>query len=386
MLERARAAVPTLSEHAARTERDLRPAPESVAAVRQAGLFALTVPRDAGGLDVDLRTFVGVVAELGRGCPSTAWVTAFSAGAKMMAGTVLPDEARHELFADPDAIVSSSGVMVGSSGHRVPGGLRITGRWRMASSSEVATWAVVIVPVLADDGPATVCPALVPTVELTIERSWQAVGLAGTSSHTLVADDVFVPTARVAFPPPPPGDASAAPGGPPARGGLPAKVVFGAGMGVLAPVLGAARGALDVVEEMFAGPRAPFGTIYQRLVDSPLARYWFTEATFLVDSATRRTLRVADVVDALGPDEQLPPRRRADLRMDLTTAAQELRGAMEKLLDLHGASGFAQDNPLQRFWRDVAVGTRHPYLMPHIVPEEYGRLLFDLADPVLLML
>jgi alkylation response protein AidB-like acyl-CoA dehydrogenase len=70
-------------------------------------------------------------------------------------------------------------------------------------------------------------------------------------------------------------------------------------------------------------------------------------------------LDVADVVDALGvTDTSTPMRERARLRLELATAAQECRQAVEKLLDLHGASGFTQDNPLQRFWRDVAVGTR----------------------------
>jgi alkylation response protein AidB-like acyl-CoA dehydrogenase len=35
-------------------------------------MFALTVPREAGGHDADLRPLIEVLAELGRGCPSTA--------------------------------------------------------------------------------------------------------------------------------------------------------------------------------------------------------------------------------------------------------------------------------------------------------------------------
>jgi alkylation response protein AidB-like acyl-CoA dehydrogenase len=79
LLKRARQAVPTLAANAAQTERDLRPTEASMAAVRQAGLLALAVPRDAGGLDADLRTLVRVTAELGQGCPSTAWMIALSA-------------------------------------------------------------------------------------------------------------------------------------------------------------------------------------------------------------------------------------------------------------------------------------------------------------------
>ncbi|WP_225900088.1 flavin reductase [Streptomyces sp. RLB3-17] len=69
---------------------------------------------------------------------------------------------------------------------------------------------------------------------------------------------------------------------------------------------------------------------------------------------------MADVIDALRPSAAMPVTERIRLRVELSTAARECREAMELLLDLHGASGFADDNPLQRFWRDVAVGTRHP--------------------------
>jgi hypothetical protein len=39
------------------------------------------------------------------------------------------------------------------------------------------------------------------------------------------------------------------------------------------------------------------------------------------------------------------------------------------MLDLHGASGFDTGNVLQRFWRDVAVASRHPHLGPYLSVE-----------------
>jgi hypothetical protein len=45
------------------------------------------------------------------------------------------------------------------------------------------------------------------------------------------------------------------------------------------------------------------------------------------------------------------------------------------MLDLHGASGFNTANALQRYWRDVAVGSRHPLLNPYLVVEDYGAAL-----------
>jgi alkylation response protein AidB-like acyl-CoA dehydrogenase len=372
LLDAARATVPVLAANAARTERELRPAPDSVTAVRDAGLFALTVPRAAGGHDVDLRTLVDVLAELGRGCPSTAWVAGLSASAKAMIPPMLSRRAREAFLADPGAVVCASGVPRGGSGERVPGGLRLNGRWAMASGCELAAWAMVIVP-LADGTPPAAFPTLVPVAELTIERTWKAAGLAGTSSHTLVADDTFVPDDFVTLPD--------SPGARPTQ-----EQVFGAGLVVLAPMIGAVRGAQDLVAAAITGSRAPYATTYARVADSPLGRFWFTEAARRSATALRRTRHVADTLDALRPGAGMPVADRIDLRMELSTAARECREAMDLLLDLHGAGGFLLDNPLQRFWRDVAVGTRHPFFTPYILAEDHGRVAFDLTPNVSLTL
>jgi len=58
---------------------------------------------------------------------------------------------------------------------------------------------------------------------------------------------------------------------------------------------------------------------------------------------------------------------------------------VEKLLDVHGAS-FALTSPLQRFRRDLSVGTRHPQFNPFITTEDYGRIRFKVEKPMMLAL
>jgi alkylation response protein AidB-like acyl-CoA dehydrogenase len=370
-VERARAVAPVLAANAGKTEQARRPAPESIAAVRDAGLFRLSVPARFGGPAATSRTRVLVMAELGRACPSTAWVTGLSTTAKEMFTAILPEQALTELFADPDVIVCASTAPTGVTGAETGDGLRISGRWRFASGCEDATWAVLAAPVLADGQPVRLSMVLVPRSELAVERDWRVAGMAGTGSHSLVAEDVHVPAARVVGPIAPEqlGDRRD-----------PASQLRGLADG-LGLFCGAAQGARAVVEAAFAGDRAPHGTTYQRMVQSPLARHWFAEATQLIDTATARALSVADALDALG-GAALDVDARSRLRMELATGAGECRQAVEKLLDLHGLSGFAQDNPLQRFWRDIAVGSRHPQLNPYITAEDYGRVLLDAEPPV----
>ena len=63
-----------LAEHAARTESERQIVPEVMHAVEEAGLFEVIVPKRLGGLGASMATQLCVAAELGKACPSTAWV------------------------------------------------------------------------------------------------------------------------------------------------------------------------------------------------------------------------------------------------------------------------------------------------------------------------
>jgi len=187
--------------------------------------------------------------------------------------------------------------------------------------------------------------------ELTVERTWQMAGMRGTGSHTLVADGLLVPVRWVT------------PGAMPTA----AERVFYA-ITVLAPVVGAAYGALDVINAMFASDRKPFMTSYARMGESPGARHWLADAAHLV----RRADRAMAAAAADSERDDLTDLDIARLSMDLADAARDCRAAAERMLDLHGASGFNIGNPLQRYWRDIAVGSRHPHLNPYLAVERLG--------------
>lgn len=99
----------------------------------------------------------------------------------------------------------------------------------------------------------------------------------------------------------------------------------------------------------------------------------------------RDTLAVADALDRLGPGQEPSAELRSTWRMDLVSAAASCRTALEYLLDLSGAAGFDPQEPLQRVWRDVAVGTRYVGLNSYIAAEDHARVLLN-AGPVVSML
>jgi alkylation response protein AidB-like acyl-CoA dehydrogenase len=344
----AAAAVETLRTYAEKTEEGARPAPESLDALRAHGVFALRTPRDHGGVWAGAETVARSLTELGRACPSTAWVAGTCVTAKDIAARCFAGSRSPEFFGDPDALFCGSGVP-GARGRRGPEGVHVSGRWPNASGCEDATWASVALLV---DGVFSF--AVVPVAELAVERTWSMAGMRGTGSHTLVADDVFVPAERVVAAEP-----------------FPVNSLMLYSMTVLGPVVGAARGALDATLAMFASDRKPFMSGYARMGESPGARQWLAEAAHLVDRAENSMLTVARESDAAELTKEDTPR----LRMALADAARDCRAALDRMLDLHGASGFATANALQRFWRDVAVGSRHPHLNGYLAVEAAGTAL-----------
>jgi alkylation response protein AidB-like acyl-CoA dehydrogenase len=355
-LERAGEIMQVLAAHAADTEAARRVHRDSLAAMRDAGLFALPVPERFGGSGISFAEFFRVLAEAGRGCPSASWVLGTSAAGKWLAARVFGDNIPPEVFAEPDSIMCGSGKPGGTVAP-VPGGVRVTGRWDYISGVEdaaVAGLGALLPGYGKDAAQPTIVQIIVPVTELTVDKTWDTAGMRGTGSHTLVADDVFVPAARV-------GKVKFTP-----------DFMLAGTACVLGPVVGAALGALDAAERLFASGENRFGSAYGSIAESPGARHLLTEATRLIDGAV-----VSAVVrcTALDNGEITTPLAVAQARAAFADAAKDALGALERIVDLHGTKGMASAHPVQRFWRDASTGARHALLNQFMIEEEYGKLL-----------
>lgn len=116
---------------------------------------------------------------------------------------------------------------------------------------------------------------------------------------------------------------------------------------------------------------------YSSLAASPGARHWFAEATHLIESAQHDLLVLAEEIHQLVAEPALPDRENTALRMRLHSVVQQCQKGVNLLLDLNGASSFAVDNPLQRFWRDLHVGSRHMQFNPYRALENHAEQLAD---------
>src|SRR5579859_4228717 len=195
LVRRASEIVPTLQEHASWNEQHRRIHEESLQALEQAGVFRLRVPKRYGGYEADTSTLVEILAELGQGDGSTAWVAWVLTGNTWLGG-LRPDAVQYEVFATPDARVSGTLAPTGKIEPR-DGGFVLNGQWHFHSGSLHSQWSVMSALSFSSEGGPAPVAVLVPTKELEVIDDWDTTGLSGTGSVSSVAKEIFVPAERV---------------------------------------------------------------------------------------------------------------------------------------------------------------------------------------------
>jgi 3-hydroxy-9,10-secoandrosta-1,3,5(10)-triene-9,17-dione monooxygenase len=378
VVARATALVPLLAANAAQCEAARRVPQENMDGLAAAGLFDVLAPKRVAGMGGSMATELVVAAELARGCPSTAWLQTIFAGSRWWVGTLATAAAQDEVF-DGGASPLICGVLGadGPSGTARPvaGGFRVSGRWAFASGSLHADWAILGVAFLdaagevADEG-----IVIARVADLSVEDTWHVAGMAGTGSNTLVAEDVLVPSHRM-MPREVLVDGNPDPAEPSDRWPtLPVLTLLLAGT-----VLGTARELLQGVADGARRRGISYST-YARQVDSMVVVRQLARAGLDLDTAWLHLRQAAADIDASGRGDAMDELARARLRGSCGYVCSLLRDTAGSLLDIAGASAFAQVSPLQRQWRDLNTASRHAFMGTEPMLELYGRVIYGLDD------
>jgi alkylation response protein AidB-like acyl-CoA dehydrogenase len=371
----ARDLQPLLREHLADGEVYRRQADEVIEALTTAGMFRLFTPRRFGGYAVSLRTLVDVTEALAEADGSAAWIVGIAAGAAWL-GAHATERAQEEVFG-PGPDVRISGSANPAPARRVDGGLRVNGRWAYASGSPHASWAGVAMAVADGHGQPGGYFGLVPRSDIGLEETWQTVGMRGTGSNTWVGEDLFVPEHRLFAI----GDvAEGSPGHDEPLYRLPFAPV--AALNLMGTLLGLGRAALDYTVEK-APTKSMRHTFFARQSDSVAVQVQTAEAALKLQTARLHTHRIADDLDAAALDgATLDYADRAQIRAELGYAVAQVLEAIQILLDVHGAAGFAESSPLQRIWRDANTGGRHAGFNAAVGYEVLGKVLLGVAERI----
>jgi 3-hydroxy-9,10-secoandrosta-1,3,5(10)-triene-9,17-dione monooxygenase len=380
LLERAAAIRPILERNADTTDAARRLADENVQALRDAGLCRLMVPVRFGGHQTSIRTYIDVMAEVGRGCGSTAWVASLINVCAWLAA-LFPEQAQADVWgSNRDAWVAGSLAPNGAA-VAVDGGWRVTGRWPWASGSLHAQWAACGIHMKDERGEmVNFGLSLMPMSELQVEDTWFMAGMKGTGSNTIVATDAFVPAHR--FLPYPDAFAGRY------RTEHTGEVVYRAALVpvtvlILAPSqLGVARAALEHALAR-AKTRGITHTNFGTQAESAGFQIQVAEAAMKIDTATLHAQRAADDLDrAAAASHLMDLPARARVRIDTALAAKYCREAVEILVAAHGTSSLADSNRMQRLWRDVHTASHHAITEWQVNLEVYGKALLGIEPNI----
>jgi alkylation response protein AidB-like acyl-CoA dehydrogenase len=378
LLKNTAALLPLLRNNAERTERERRIPQENIAALEQAGLFRILVPRKFGGYEAGLRTYTDVVADISRGCGATGWV-AFISDATDWLVAQYPDEVLAEVYG-PGADTRIIGLFDGANARttKADGGFMLNGQWGFGSGSHHAQWVAASAPL--SDQPGDEGVLLVPVSKLTIKDTWYVAGMRGTGSDTVIAADVFVPERHV-FP------WALGLTGQNRRHG--SGTYYGASFVpilahmLIAPLLGLAQAALELtIERLNRGKRISY-TFYLDTRQAVITQMQVAEAATCINTAFLLMRDWADRIDAAAlAGQDFDYTTRAQIRNDVGHAVRLCRQAVSSLLNAQGASSFADSNPLQRIWRDLETASRHAILNPDIAQEIYGKALLGVEERI----
>ncbi|RPF31230.1 flavin-dependent monooxygenase [Streptomyces sp. TLI_185] len=378
IVERARAIAPLIREHALRTEQERSVPGDVVAALTDAGIYRMNVPRRYGGYQTPLRTQVDTLTEIAAACGSTAFTALIQAGCAFIAA-LFPDEAQDEIFTGPDVRVGGT-LIPDATAVATSGGYVVNGTSGFATGCRHADWHLLTVRVESGEGPPEVLWTAVPMAELEILDDWHVSGLAGSGSNSVVARDVFVPAHRVL------------PVGPLLNGEFPSKsnaddpfyrmpvlLMFCAWTAPNA--LGLARAAL----EEFTGRihrRGITYTFHQRQNEATVTHLQAAEAALKISCAE---LLTSDFVARIEAGEPYALQERARIRAQSGYVARLCKEAVDLIASASGASSLRREVPIQRMVRDVQALNLHSFVNPATNLEIYGRVLsgLDAGTPFL---
>jgi len=387
MIARASALRPLLRGAQAECEAQGRVSDAVNGALIRAGLYRIIQPRCFGGYEFDVPTFHRVMMEIARGCSETGWVVALTAGHPLILAN-FPLAGQRELYGASGEFRCPAAFNPPGSAVPVAGGYRVTASWPSASGCDLGTHHMGSAVVAGPDGNPTA-----QAIQVVLERAqyrivddWHVMGMQGTGSKRIVVEDAFVPAQRTIL--------AVAPGRgsePMARPGVHANPMYRGRIAsfliaeTAAVVVGAARGALDLYEELIRVKRTYQPPYHERFRESEYQAH-YGRALGLIATAEAALIRAGeDYMDYARHDAAGEPfSDEKDYRLLLIElhCIRLATEAVELIYRTAGTSDAAKSGAMiGRVFRNLAVIGTHPALQLERTALNAARLRFGLLAP-----
>lgn len=326
-----------------------------VAALREAGLLALTAPKELGGQGGGLVLAAQVIREIGRGDPAVALILVMQyahlatlhrsrwpleLATRVVRGAACEGALINALRVEPELGTPMRGGLPATIARRTEDGWLLSGRKIYSTGSEGLRWGVVWAR--TDEEEPRVGQFLVPmdALGVHIQPNWDTLGLRASSSHDVQFEDVFLPADHAADIRRPSewairGDEAAA----------------WASLLIAALYTGVAEAGRDWIVG-FLKSRVP-ANLGKPLAELPRMQ----EAVGAIEERIAVNLRL--ILSASGEADAGEPPTARETGIIKHVATENAIAAVEGALKLAGNHGISRRNPLERHYRDVLCGRIH---------------------------
>jgi indole-3-acetate monooxygenase len=316
---------------------------------QEVGVYRAFVPTRFGGDNLTPQDFCRLIEEISMADASAGWVASFGVSATYLAA--LPPETYAKIYgADPNTVYAGA-IFPPHPALRTPEGFEVSGRWPWGSG---AMGASIVGGGIKVEGESSPLPrnAIMPRDKITIDETWDTIGLRATGSHDIVANKVIVPE-----------DWTFIRGGKPQQDDTifryPAMALAAQVLAVVA--LGTARAALDWVHQNAMARASVTGA------PSPAARA-YVQIDYAKAEGLLMGARLA-FYDAIGEAwHQMETRGEVDrptlirLRHTASKAAQDGAEAARIAFVLGGSEAMATGHPLGQAMIDAACVAQHAFI------------------------
>jgi 3-hydroxy-9,10-secoandrosta-1,3,5(10)-triene-9,17-dione monooxygenase len=383
IIERARALIPAIRDQQDEAERLGHHTAELDRKFTEAGFYRILQPRQFGGYQFALPVFWRVMLAVSEGDPGTGWALTLAAHHVLTIGAWFSEAGQRAILGPSGEFKAPHRAPPSGTAEPTDGGYLVSGTWDYCSGIAHATHFMGNAMVAGTTDRIT---AVMPREQVTVLDDWgdgATLGMNASGSNSVHVDPVFVPAPCTA-----PADwthgETMAPGAA-LHGPLYCGRIYSLyHAGLVIPVIGAARAALEEYEQIittkltYFPPQVPRYTHpdYQRTYGHALALTDAAEAIVL--HAGDRYMDLAERWAATGE----PFSREDDVRLFtmLQQAGQLAAQAVQQLFAAASSSAARRGTRLQRYYRDVAMYHGHIAAQHLTTAGELARVHFNLPD------
>jgi 3-hydroxy-9,10-secoandrosta-1,3,5(10)-triene-9,17-dione monooxygenase len=359
----------------------------------KAGFYRALQPRMFGGYEFPVPAFYQTMAEISRGDPGIGWCLALCASHTFLIASHWPERAQRELFRDGFYASPHRPLPLGTA-TPASGGYIVEGVWDYCSGIHWSNYFVGGALLLDGADTRTVVQAVLPKAKVTVLQDWggdRTLGMRASGSNSVKVDKVFVPEHHVVRPP--------------LMWAQPTDIIEGNGtagtrlhgnpmylgrlmgpyhMSLVAPVVGAARAAIDEFEEIIKTRKTLFPPIIPRFEHGDFQRA-YGQATALADAAEGILVRAGQIYMEKcqrWADDGTLYTLKDNIRLwgMVQQAGQLACQAVDVIFNAASSAAAKKGQRIQRYYRDCAmyrshISSQHLNFAAPIARAHFGRKL-----------